>query len=353
MRLAVTGITSGVGMRLAEIALARGDQVAGLVRDPGRADARALEALGVKLVPGDLDDEAALEALGRSADAFLHLAAHVGDTGAAEHFERVNVGGTRNAIRAASRSKVPRFVHLSSSAVYGRPDRGRVTEEWPTRKIGLPYEDTKTEAERVAFRLGRELGIAAVAVRPPIIYGPNDRNFMPRALAALRAGRFLLVDGGRAPLNLVWVDHVVDVLLRAAEHPDAPGEAFNVMDEVEGRPPTVREVGEAIAREAGLPSPRLSLPYPVAMGVGFLVHKAFAVARPTSHPPISPFVVKLLTRHVIYDASKAARVLGWAPKLRAIDGVARVARLFAERSEDASSAAGARASPRAEGSRAS
>ena len=100
-------------------------------------------------------------------------------------------------------------------------------------------------------------------MRPPIIYGPYDRNFMPRAFAALRGRRFLLIDGGRAPLNVVWVDHVVDVLLLAAAHPAAPGQAFNVMDEVDAAPPSVREVAEIIAREAGLPRPLLSIPAPV------------------------------------------------------------------------------------------
>jgi nucleoside-diphosphate-sugar epimerase len=326
MKIAVTGITSGIGMRLADVALERGDSISALVRDPSRDDAARLAARGVRLVRGDLDDTAALREVARSADAFVHMAAHVGDWGPVDHFERVNVGGTRNAVEAVAAAGVPRFVQLSSSAVYGRPDHGRVTEDWPTRKIGLPYEDTKTDAERLAFERGAELGLAVVAVRPPIVYGPYDKNFMPRAIAALRGRRFLLVDGGRAPLNVVWVDHVVDVLLRAAERADVAGEAFNVMDEVSERPPTVREVGETIAREAGLPPPSLSLPFPLAMAVGHVLEKAFVIGRSAKPPPISPFVVRLLTRDVVYDASKAARVLGWQPRLRALEGLARFAR---------------------------
>ena len=326
MKLAITGITSGIGKRLADVALERGHSLASLVRDPSRADAAELGARGVRIVRGDLDDTAALVEVARGADVFVHMAAHVGDWGKLEQFERVNVGGTRNAVEAAAKVGVPRFVHLSSTAVYGRPDRGRVTEEWPTRKIGLPYEDTKTAAERLAFERGRELGLAVVALRPPVVYGPYDKNFMPRALAALRHRRFLLVDGGRAPLNVVWVDHVIDVLLRAAERSDLGGEAFNVMDEVAGRPPAVREVGETIAREAGLPAPSFSLPYPAAMAVGHVLERAYVLARAERPPPISPFVVRLLTRDVVYDSSKAARLLGWEPRLHALEGIARYAR---------------------------
>src|SRR5262249_22310328 len=140
---------------------------------------------------------------------------------------------------------------------------------------GTPYEDTKGEAERTAFALGAQLGLEVTAVRPPIIYGPYDRNFMPRAMGALRKRIFLLVDGGRAPLNVAWVDHVVDVLLLAAARPEAVGEAFNVMDEVDMFPPSVREVAEIIAREAGLPRPFLAIPQPAARAVARVVEGAW------------------------------------------------------------------------------
>lgn len=326
MRIAVTGVTSGVGMRLAEIAIAKGHGVAGLVRDPGREDARRLAALGVRLVHGDLDAAPALADLGKDADAVIHCAAHVGDQGTREQFEHVNVTGTRNTLEAAAKAGVKRFVHLSSVAVYGRPSHGRVTEDWPTQRFGKPYEDTKTDAERLAFERGKELGLEITAVRPPIIYGPYDRNFLPRAMDALRGRRFLLVDGGRAPLNVVWVDHVVDVLLRAAAHPDAVGQAFNVMDEVDGRPPSVREVAETIAREAGLPMPRLSIPQRPAMILARVVERGWELARAKGTPPITPFVVTMLTRDVVYDSSKAVRVLGWGPEIRALQGIGRFAR---------------------------
>ena len=326
MRLAVTGITSGVGMRLAEVALARGHAVTGLVRNPTRADARRLAALGARLVHGDLDATAALGDLCRGANAVVHTAAQVGNQGTLEQFERVNVTGTRNIVEAAAAAGVRRFVQLSSVAVYGRPDQGQVTEDWPARTIGLPYEDTKAEAERLAFARGAALGLEVTAVRPPIIYGPYDRNFMPRALASLRGRRFLLIDGGRAPLNVAWVDHVVDVLLLAAEHPAAVGQAFNVMDEVDTRPPSVREVGEILARAAGLPRPFLSIPQPAARVLGRVVERAWKAAGAAGPAPLTPFVVTMLTRDVVYDAGKAVALLGWSPRIRAAAGLAHAAR---------------------------
>ncbi len=333
-RVAVTGITSGVGLRFAEIALERGLSVRGLVRDPARADAQRLRSLGVELVTGDLDAEPALLELARGADALFHFAAHVGDRGKPEEFVRINVGGTRRVLTAAARAAVPRVVHLSSTAVYGRPDHGTVTESWPTKHSGAPYDDTKVDAERTALAVGHELGLAVSAIRPPIIYGPYDRNFMPRAREALAKGRFLLIDGGRAPLNVVWVDHVVDVCLLAADSPAATGQAFNVMDEVAARPPSVREVGETLADALGVPRPTRVVPYSVAYAVGSVVAKVFELRGGDEPPPLSPFVVKILTRDVTYDSSKAADLLGWKPKVRALDGLRREAEAFAARRQN-------------------
>ncbi len=328
MKIAATGITSSVGRRLCEIARARGDEVTGLVRDPTRLDAKSLERLGVRIVAGDVCDARALADVARGADVFIHAAALVGDGAGLAEMERVNVTGTRMAVEAAAEARVPHFVHISSSAVYGRPDQGRVTEAWPTRLIGTPYEDTKAQAERIAFERGRALGLSVVAIRPPIIYGPYDRNFMPRALQTLKRRMAVLIDGGKAPLNLVWVDHVIDVTLAAAARRDLAGESFNVMDEMEKRPPSVREVFETIARAANLPMPRIQLPYAAAMALAKTLELGFSAAGAKKTPPLTPFVVKILTRDVIYDASKAAQELGFTPRTSSLEGVARFAALF-------------------------
>ena len=172
-RFALTGATSGVGLRLAEVAIAAGHRVVGLVRDPEKAEAKTLviegcayKNLTVTLTFGQrLEIKNALASLARGADAVLHMAAHVGDWGPMEQFVRVNVVGTRNVLDAAHAAGVKRFVHLSSTAVYGRPDRGRVDESWPTKHAGVSYDDTKVDSERAVFAFGQETGMGvAVAV---------------------------------------------------------------------------------------------------------------------------------------------------------------------------------------------
>jgi nucleoside-diphosphate-sugar epimerase len=69
MKIAATGITSGVGRRLCEIARERGDEVVGIARDPSKLDARALARIGVRVVGGDVCDATALTRILRSASA--------------------------------------------------------------------------------------------------------------------------------------------------------------------------------------------------------------------------------------------------------------------------------------------
>lgn len=95
MKIAVTGVTSGVGRRFAEMALAQGHDVRGLVRQPDRDDAKALREIGVDTVRGDILAADTVRDLCAGADAAVHMAAHVGDWGPREQFDRINVGGTR------------------------------------------------------------------------------------------------------------------------------------------------------------------------------------------------------------------------------------------------------------------
>ena len=302
-----------------------------MAHSPDRADAKQLATLGVVLIPGDLENDTALGELCDGSDAVIHMAAQVGDWGPREQFERINVGGTRMALEAAAKAGAKRFVQLSSTAVYGRPERGRVTEKWPTRMCGGAYDDTKTAAERLAFEQGAALGLEVSAVRPPIIYGPYDRNFIPRSLELLRNKMMFLIDGGHAPLNVVWVDHVVDVLLMAAHKDEAIGQAFNVMDTVAERPPSVRQVGETIARAAGYPVPTRSVPYRLMHSAAWLAEKAWQLSNAKTPPPATPFVVRLMTLDVIYDSTKAVELLGWQPRMTPLDGIDKYARLLSGR----------------------
>jgi len=305
---------------MAEMVRARGLRLRGLVRDPASTRARHLAALGVELVVGDLGDRSALLRVARGANAFVHMAAEVGDRASRVRCEQVNVEGTRNAVVAAGEAGCHGFVQLSSVAAYGRTPGARVSETQPCRPSGMPYDDSKCAAEALAFQLGAARGMVVSAIRPPMIYGTHDRNFIPRLIATLRRHPPLLIDGGRAPCNMVWADHVIEVMLLAAARPELGCQAFNVVDDIDESPPSYREVMDIATRALGLPGPRWSLPRWAAL---VLAHALVQLHRVGGEaPPLTPWVVASLTHDVTYDAGKAVRLLGWRPHQRSRDGLA-------------------------------
>jgi 2-alkyl-3-oxoalkanoate reductase len=322
VKIAITGATGGVGQQVVRSALARGDSVRALVRDPSRAADLAKE--GVELVRGDLFDRSALESLADGADAVIHSAGHVGDQGGDRStFERVNVDGTKNVLEAAAKKGVKRFVHVSSVAYYGRPQHGTIDEKFEPLANDAPYEASKRAAERVVFGRGAELGMEVAAVRPPVIYGPYDRQFLPPLVDRLRRGRVLYVDGGLAPFNIVSSADVADVLLRCTNHPAAAGEAFNV---AASPPPSFKAMVEAIADAAGLEKPRRSLSKKTAMAIARVVEGAWKLARAKGPAPISRFVVEIISLHIVYDASKARNILGWTGGQTPLEDIAALTR---------------------------
>ena len=325
MKIALTGTTGGLGRAICDAALAQGFGVRGLVREPRAAADLAVR--GVTLVRGDLETPSALLELARGADVFIHSAAHVGDWGKREEFEQTNVGGTWRAIQAAADGGVKRFVHVSSVAVYGRPRLGIIEETFPTTLVGTPYEDTKIAAEGLVFGRARELGLEVTAIRPPVILGPHDRVFLPRLIRQLEKGAAVLINGGEGLFNLVDVDDVIDVLFRCATLPSAVGQAFNVAAD----PPRIRDLFDAIADGAGVRRARLSIPRLPAMLLARALDGGYRLAGSNHPPPVTPFVVTMMSLKVVYNARKARDVLGWKGAEPPLPRIRELAALEAKR----------------------
>jgi nucleoside-diphosphate-sugar epimerase len=227
MNAFVTGGTGFIGRALVGALARRGDAVTCLVR-PG-TDARALSGPGMAVVRGDLaagDLAAAAPALA-AADVVYHVA---GVTRARDRagFVRGNVTATAclvDAMRGSGQRRA-RLVHVSSLAAAGPCREGRpLVEDDPPRPVSV-YGATKLEAERHVLAAGS--GLDAVALRPPVVYGPGDRAFGELLRWAKRG---FLPSPGLGPflLSLVHVDDLVDALLLAARK-GRPGRVYFVSD---------------------------------------------------------------------------------------------------------------------------
>jgi nucleoside-diphosphate-sugar epimerase len=139
----------------------------------------------------------------------------------------VIVQGTKNMLEAALSSGVKRFVHLSTTAVYGLVS-GEVVESTPYQSMGWEYGDAKIEAERLCWEF-YEKGLPVTVIRPPIVYGPFSEDWVVRFADKLLSGNWgLFEDYGEGLCNLLYVTDAVSGILKAATNKDAVGEAFNL-----------------------------------------------------------------------------------------------------------------------------
>jgi nucleoside-diphosphate-sugar epimerase len=221
----VTGASGFIGGRLAErLALHHHARVRVLVR--GVAGAQRLARLPVEIVRGDVTDRAAVSAAADGCDVIFHCA--YGTSGSQKHRAWINRAGTRRVLEAGAAVGARRIVHLSTLMVYGRTGDGDLDETAPRRRFGNAYSDSKLDAEREAMRWAGTGRAPVVVLQPTAVYGPWGGVWTAQPLAALAAGRWILVDGGRGTANAVYVDDLVSAMLLAAVRDGVVGEAFLV-----------------------------------------------------------------------------------------------------------------------------
>ncbi len=322
MKVALTGASGYTGGHLLRRLLREGRQVSALVR-PGSITADLRES-GAELVEGDLGDEAALRRLVEKAQVVLHVAAVYRTAGHPDSYYReVNVLGTRRLLEASSRAGVSRFVHTSTVGVHGDVKEGEADESSPHRP-GDVYQETKSEAERLALDFHRERGLPVAVVRPGAIYGPGETRLL-KLFRAIARGRYALVGSGRPRYHLVYIDDLVDGFLLAAERPEAVGEAFILAGP---RHVSQRELAAIIARHTGGRVLPFRIPARPIQWAGDLCQ---AICVPLGmEPPLHRRRVDFWTKSRAFSIAKARRLLGYAPRVDVDEGVERTAAWYRE-----------------------
>ncbi|HEU5171859.1 MAG TPA: NAD(P)-dependent oxidoreductase [Gemmatimonadales bacterium] len=241
MRVLVTGATGFVGSHLVEALRRRGDDVAALVRSPGKA--AALAALGVQQVRGTLDDSAALAHGVQDRDVVFHLAGLTAARDEAE-FVRCNRDGTARLLEAAERAGVRRFVLVSSLAAAGPAQPGRpLRGDEPPRPV-TAYGRSKLAGEEVV----RASRVPWTIVRPPMVYGPRDREVL-RVFRLARIGFAPVFGDGTQELSAVHGADLAAALLAAAAAPVACRRIYHACHpEVFTSLEFIRAVGRTLGR---------------------------------------------------------------------------------------------------------
>src|SRR6185437_671308 len=318
-RALVTGATGQVGSYIVERLAADGWSVRALVRNP--ASAAWLANSDVALVQGDVLDPASLMPAANGCDAIFHAAALV-TASSWNSYRAINVIGTQHVVDAAAASGAG-LLQVSSVAVYGREMRfqDHPTDE-ETRLRPLPdtawYARSKRESESLVMNAHRAGRIWATAVRPDVIYGRRDRQFVPRIARAIARGFFPVIDGGVSTLAIVHAANVADGAVRAVRCDAAGGKAYNLANE---SAVTVAEFARLAGQGLGQRVRLVPVPHGVARaafaGLAAILHltghAALAIHAASS--------LEFLTRDNPFSSALARRELHWSPPVLPQDGV--------------------------------
>jgi UDP-glucose 4-epimerase len=173
-----------------------------------------------QLIESDVRDFTAVSEAFRSAALVYHLAAQstvIGAVADLDYTFQTNVLGTFNTLRAAAQRAVPRVVFTSSAEVYGEPISLPVDEGSPLLAINS-YGASKVAGEVYCRAFRREFGVQTVVLRLARVYGPRDvGRVIPVWVRQARSGQGLQVYGGKQVLDFVWIDKVVDALVKAGD----------------------------------------------------------------------------------------------------------------------------------------
>lgn len=321
----VTGATGLVGSHLVEQLASAGWNVRGLVRDP-RSAAWIRELGASDLIRGDVLDPESFASAAAGCEVIFHTAAAI--TPAVDDwssYRATNVGGTEAAIGAA-RSSGARLLHVSSVAVYGPHGRYRADGQATTEDAPMPeipehafYARSKRESEQLVLAAHERGEIWATAIRPDVIYGRRDRQFIPRMATLLsRLHAFPLPGGGRNTLAIINAASVADAAIRAATSDVAGGRAYNVANE---GPTTLREFISLAA--VGLGTTVIPLPVPL----GILAFGLAAAQRSwaTLHLPGATILqhasLNFVSRDNPFSSARAELELGWHPVVAPTDAI--------------------------------
>jgi nucleoside-diphosphate-sugar epimerase len=298
MRWAISGGAGFLGLHLARRLLADGHDVRTL--DVVPLDDPELER-AVEELRGDVRDQDRVRDLCADADVVVHAAAALPIQASRAAIRSVNVAGTENVLLAARAAGVRRVVFISSTAVYGVPDKHPIEEDDPLVGVGW-YGESKIDAEALC----RVAGVETTIVRPKTFIGPERLGVFEILFDWIREGRRIYVLGkGHNRYQLLGVEDLVDAIVRAATSAEASRETFNVGATEFG---TVRSDLQALIDHAGSSS-RLQ---PVPVRPAELTLRALELLRVS---PLAEWHYKTAHRDSFVDVSKAQRLLGWQPRL--------------------------------------
>jgi dTDP-glucose 4,6-dehydratase len=256
----VTGAGGFIASHLVEALLAQGARLRAFVRYNSRGDPGMLAMLPpasfkqLEVIAGDLRDLPAVQSAMQGVTVVFHLGALIAIPYSYRHPAEVvetNVLGTLNVLLAGREQKLERFVHTSTSEVYGTALRVPIDETHPLQGQS-PYSASKIGADKLAESFYCSFDLPVVTVRPFNTYGPRQsaRAVIPTIITQALTQDVVRLGNLDARRDLTYVADTVAGFLKAVETPGVEGDIFNLGL---GREVRIGELADMILAQVGRP----------------------------------------------------------------------------------------------------
>ena len=261
---------------------------------------------------GDIRDRNKVDEAMQGVDIVIHTAAAL-PLYSKEDIFSTDIDGTRNVVESAHAHGVERFIHISSTAVYGVPDHHPLFEDDELVGVG-PYGHAKIEAENVCAEY-REKGMCVAIIRPKSFIGLERLGVFALLYDWAKDGKNFPIPGkGDNLYQYLDVEDLCDAIyLTATVDPEIASDTFNVGAKIFD---TFRNDFQAVLDHAGFGKKVISIPVAPALWTLRILDRM-------NLSPLYPWVYETAIKESFVSIEKAEQKLGWKPQFSNKDALIR------------------------------
>ncbi|MBX2976177.1 MAG: NAD-dependent epimerase/dehydratase family protein [Ignavibacteriaceae bacterium] len=309
MRFLVTGGAGFLGINLVRYLLDRNHEVVSLdIADFDYPDCKDK----IKIIKGDIRDKSTVSLAVKDIDQVVHTAAAL-PLYKEEDIFSTDIEGTRNLLEASQKAGVSRFIHISSTAVYGIPDHHPLLEDDKLDGVG-PYGKAKIAAEEVCLEF-RKNGMCVPILRPKSFIGPERLGVFDLLYDWAKDGHgFPMIGNGKNRYQFLDVEDLCEsIYLCATLDEKIVNDIFNIGAK---EFTTMKEDYQVVLDKAGFGKKIISLPeIPIIWTLRIL--EALHLS------PLYKWVYETASKDSFVSIEKAEKVLGYKPKYSNKDALLR------------------------------